>query len=157
MSYQGYVFPSFLTALGQKAVHLDADTLQVLLIDSGSPALAARTVTDDWVTVADFLANNGTALTEVSTSGTGYTRKTLTGVSFAAAALVSTLTAANVDWASSTISATQAVFFDNSVGGTDATNQLICYWDFGGAASTSNQTFTLNISAAGLVTWTAPQ
>lgn len=157
MSLQGYVFPSFVTALGAKGVDLASDTLQALLIASASPAVAARSVSQNWQHVSEFLANNGSALTEVSDSGTNYSRQTLTGVSFSGSGLVNTLTCDDVIWANGTFSATYALFFDDTVGGTDATNQLIAYWDFGGTESVAGQTFVLRVSESGLVYWTAAQ
>ena len=150
MAVTAHVFPSLDLAIGKKQVNFTTDTLQVLLVASGtytwnSTAQAA-------VNVHDFLTANGT-LTE--STGTGYSRQTLTSVSYTDTALVTTLTCASPSWASSTITAVYACFFDNTVGGTDTTNQLICYWDLGGAQSTVGATFSLTINASGLVTWTA--
>ncbi|QHB38177.1 hypothetical protein SEA_VOLT_61 [Gordonia phage Volt] len=60
---------------------------------------------------------------------------------------------ADVTWSSSTITANYAVFYD-STPATDATRPLICYWDFGGAQSSSSGNFTLSFSASGIVTAT---
>jgi hypothetical protein len=50
----------------------------------------------------------------------------------------------NPSWSAATFSTNYAVFFDNSIGGTDATNQVICYWDFGGTqVVTAGTPFTL--------------
>ena len=99
MAVTAYFQPKFEnTQLGSKKVNLSTDTLQVGLIASG--ALAARGTSETYQTVADLLANNGSALTEVSTSGTGYTRQALTSVSYTESGLIVTLTAANPSWRS---------------------------------------------------------
>lgn len=134
-------------------IKLQSDTLQVLLIASGTYTWNATS--QGHTTVTNFLAGSGGgALTEVSTSGTGYTRQTLTSVTITDSGAVTTLTCANPSWTSASFSAVYACFFDNTVGGTDATNQLICYWDFGGTQTVTSATFTLTISGSGLVTWT---
>ena len=84
------------------------------------------------VHVSDFLAGSGGgALTEVSISGTNYTRQTLATVgisdSLASPDGYTTLTvSANPSWSSATFTTTYALFFDNTIGGTDSTNQVIC-------------------------------
>jgi len=142
--------------LGKKLVNLSTDTLNVGLIASGT--LAARGTAEGYEFVSDLLANNGSALTEVSTSGTGYTRQSLTSVSYTVSALVVTLTAANPSWATSTFSTVYGWLHDETASsGTDATRPLICIWDFGGTQSVAGTTFTLTVNASGLVTWTAAQ
>lgn len=132
---------------------LQSDTLQVLLIASTSPAYTWNATSQGHTTVTNFLAGSGAgALTEVT--GGGYARQTLASVTITDTANVTTLTCGNVVWNTVTFSATYAAFFDNTIGGTDSTNQLICYWDFGGTQSVSGANFTLTISASGLVTWT---
>jgi len=156
MAVTSHVFPSVDTALLGKLAKFTAtsDTLQVLLVASTSPAYTWNGTSQGHATVTNFLAGSGAgALTEVS--GGGYSRQTLTSVTATTTGLVTTLTCANPSWAASTISATYALFFDNTIGGTDSTNQIICYWDFGGTQATTSATFTLTISGSGLVTWTA--
>jgi hypothetical protein len=115
--------------------------------------------TEAYVTVSDFLTNAGAsgggALTEVSTSGTGYTRQSLTSVTATNSGLVTTLTCANPSWAAATFSANYAFFYDAVTDTNDTTRLLICYWDLGGTDTVSSGTFTLNINASGLVTWTS--
>lgn len=156
MAVVAHVFPSVDTALLTKLANLGAsgDTLQVLLVASTSPAYTWNATSQGHIHVSNFLAGSGAgALTEVS--GGSYSRQTLTTVSATTTGLVSTLTCANPSWANATISATYACFFDNTIGGTDATNQLLCYWDFGGTQATTSATFQLTISGSGLITWTA--
>lgn len=156
MAVNAYFQPKFeQNHVGKKLVNLSTDTLTVGLIASGT--LAARGTTEGYEFVSDLLANGGSALTEVSTSGTGYSRQNLTSVSFTVSALVVTLTASSPSWTSATFSAVYGWIHDLTAGGSDATNPLICIWDFGGAQSVSSNTFTLTIPSNGLVTWTASQ
>lgn len=163
MTVTAHVFPSFVWQLGAKAVSLTGDSLYAGLIASGTYSFGGGANGTKPLHVADFLAGDGTngALTEVSTSGTGYSRQLLTSVAVAPSSdayttgLTYTLTCANPSWAASTISAKYAFFYDNTFGGgTDANNLIICYWDFGGTNSSSSGNFTLIISGSGLVQWT---
>lgn len=155
MAVTGHVYPSLDLAMGKPSSNhpfFTTDTLQVLLVASGT--YTWNSTSQAHVHVTDFLAGSGSgALTEVSSGG--YARQTLSSVTYTDTALVTTLTCANPSWSSVTFSCVYAAFFDNSIGGTDATNQLLCYWDFGGTQSVTSATFTLTISGSGLVTWTA--
>ena len=159
-----HFFPSCGLALAAKQVNLTSDTLQVLLVASGAYTWNATALAA--VHVSDFLAGSGAgALTEVSTGGgSNYTRQALSVVSvadtIAAPAGYTTLTVSNnPSWASATFATSYACFFDSTVGGTDATNQLICYTDFGGVqAVTAAAPFTLPLGsvngvAQALVQW----
>jgi hypothetical protein len=155
MAVTAHVYPSLDLAMGKPSSNhpfFTTDTLQVLLVASGT--YTWNSTSQAHVHVSDFLAGSGSgALTEVS--GGGYSRQTLTSVAYTDTLLVTTLTCANPSWTSATFSSVYAAFFDNSIGGTDSTNQLLCYWDFGGAQSVTSATFTLTISGSGLITWTA--
>lgn len=160
MAVVAHAFPtldlnSFTEARGGTAstpVKLQSDSLQCLLIASSSPTFAWNSTSQALTTVTGLIAGgSGSALTEVS--GGSYSRQTLTSVTISNTTNVTTLTCANVSWTGVTFSATYAVFFDNA-GGTDATSQLICYWDFGGTQTVTSANFTLTISGSGLVTWT---
>lgn len=157
MTVQGYFQPKFeQNHLGKKLVNLSTDTLTVGLIASGT--LAARGTSEGYEFVSDLLANGGSALTEVSTSGTGYTRQNLTSVTYTESGLVVTLSAANPSWAAATFSTVYGWLHDETASsGTDATRPLIAIWDFGGAQSVSGNTFTLTVNGSGLITWTAAQ
>lgn len=149
-----HVFPSLSLNGLKKTLNLSTDTLQVLLIGSGTYTWGAIPQTHK--TVADFLAGDGThgALTEVSTTGTGYTRQTLTSVTLTDSGLVTTLACADVLIPAATFTAVYALFFDNSVGGTDSTNQVLCYMDFGGAQGATAVTYKLTVPGGALITWT---
>lgn len=157
MTVLAYFQPKFESNhLGAKLANLDTDTLKVGLIASG--ALAARGTSEGYEFVSDLLANGGSALTEVNTSGTGYSRQNLASVSYTESGLVVTLTAANPSWSAATFSTVYGWIHDETASSaTDATRPLICIWDFGGAQSVSGAAFTLTVNGSGLVTWTAAQ
>lgn len=143
MAVTAHLFPKLQENALKKAVNLSTDSLKAML-------LSAYTYADSHSTMTDVLA----AGTEAS--GTGYTAagQALTGVTVSTTAKVTTFTSTSPSWAASTITASYAVFYD-AQGGTNATNFPICYWDFGGAQSSSNGAFTLTVNASGLVTLTA--
>jgi hypothetical protein len=154
-----YFQPTFESVyLANKFVNLvtpTIDTLKVGLIASGT--LASRSTSETYATVAELLANNGSALTEVSLVGTNYTRVTLTSVTYSTTALVTTLTAANPAWSSATFSTVYGFVYDFTANsGGDTNGALICIWDFGGAQSVTGTNFTLLLNSSGIVTWSAP-
>lgn len=156
MAVTAHYFPKFeSTQLGLKTANLTSDTLNVGLIASGTYTWGATPEGQEFV--SSFLAGDGTdgALTEVSTSGTGYTRQALTSVTLAASGEVVTLTAANPSWSAATFSTVYGFLYDASVGSGDSSHPIILYWDWGGAQSVSSTTFTITVNASGLVTWTA--
>jgi hypothetical protein len=151
---QAYFQPKFeLNHMGKKLVNLSSDTLMVGLIASGT--LASRGTSEGYEFVSDLLANGGSALTEVNTSGTGYSRQNLTSVTWTVSGLVATLNAANPQWTGTTFSTVYGWIHDETASsGTDATRPLVAIWDFGGTQSASG-TWTLTVNASGLVTWSA--
>ena len=161
MSVSAHIFPELQQETGTKTLQLATDALFVLLIATGTFTFGATPYT--YTTVSQFLAGDGSngAVVEVSTSGTAYTRQALGGVSLTTTGLVTTLTCSNPSWAASTISAKYAVWYAGGAGGSgvsanDATtNKLMAYWDFGGAQASSAGTFTLQVNASGLLTFTA--
>lgn len=138
MAVTAHAYPQVAQKLATKTVNLSTDALKVML-------LSAYTFANTHATMADVLA----AGTEAT--GTGYTAggQALSSVTLSTSGTVTTLDCADPAWASSTITASFAVFYD-AAGGTNATNYPICYWDLGGAQSSSAATFTLTISASGL-------
>ena len=143
--------------LAKKLVNLTTDTLNVGLIGTGV-TIASRATSENYEFVSQLLANNGTALTEVSTSGTGYSRQSLTSVSYTQSGLVLTLTANSPSWSGATFGTAYGWLHDETASSsTDATRPLLAIWDFGGAQSVSGATFTLTVSGSGLITWTAAQ
>jgi|SRR6185437_2282975 len=163
MAQAAHIFPGFTQAMGGGSatpveLTTSVDTLKVGLVASGTFNWVSAT--QAYTTVSQFLTNagggGGGALTEVSTSGTGYTRQALTSVTYTETGLVSTLTCANPSWTSATFTANYAFFYDFTAGGSSDTNGLLlCYWDFGGNQTVTSATFTLTISGSGLATWTS--
>ena len=143
MALTAHAYPQAQQKMGTKTLNLSSDSLKVML-------LSAYTFANTHATMADVLA----AGTEVT--GTGYTAggQALTSVTFTTSGTVTTLTCASPAWSSSTITASYAVFYD-AAGGTNATNIPLCYWDFGGAQSSSAGTFTLTVAGGGLVATTS--
>jgi hypothetical protein len=155
MAVTSHVYPSLSLNGLKKTLNASTDTLEVLLVASGT--YTWNSTAQAHVHVSDFLVSGSGSgsLTEVSTSGTNYARQSLTSVTLTDSGLVTTLGCANPSWASASFSTLYAVFFDNSVGGSDTTNQLICYWDLGSAQSVTSTTFTLTVNGAGLLAWTS--
>ena len=157
MSFTAHVFPSWGLALGQKQADVLTDSLQVLLIVAGTYTCNATALAA--VHVSDFLAGSGSgALTEVSTVGTGYSRLALATVgladTYAGSTGYTTLTVStDPSWAAPSFTTSYALFFDNTIGGTDAANQVICYWDFNGSqAATPAKPYTLTMGSLNGVT-----
>lgn len=155
MAVTGHFFPEFQYQMGAKAINLTSDTLTMGLIASGTFTWGATP--EGYTYVSSFLGGDGThgALTEVSTSGTGYTRQAATSVTYSSSGEVVTLTSANFAWSSATFSTVYAFLYDSTVGTGDSSHPIVGYWDFGGSQSVSGTTFTLTVNASGLVTWTA--
>lgn len=160
MAAAAHVYPNIVQRLANKSEKwtTTADTLKVMLIASGTYTWNSTAQGHNFV--SDFLAGSGGgAMTEVSTSSTGYTRSSLTSVTFTTTGLVGTLNAASpISWtATANWSALYAVFYDDTdSSATDATRELIAYWDFGGTVSVvSGGNFTLTLNASGIVTFTS--
>ena len=157
MALTAHNFPNANQLLMTKTWNLNAtDTIVVGLIASGTFNWVAGTY--PYATVTDFLNNAGSggggALTEVSTSGTGYTRQALTSVSVSTTGLYTTVVAgANPSWAASTISAKYAFFYVGATANTNdaTTNRLLAAWDFGGTNTDSNGVYTLVMPTANAV------
>ena len=139
--------------MGAKAVNLSTDTLTVGLIASGT--FTWGPTPEAYTYVHQFLLGDGTngPLTEVV--GGNYNRQNLSGVSFAASGEIITLTANSPSWPSATFSTVYGFLYDSTVGSGDTTHPIILYFDFGGAQPVTGITFTLNVPASGLLSWTA--
>lgn len=144
MAVTAKMYGKFLLSLADKQVDLDTDTLKVMLCTS------AYTPDQDSHQFKSSVTNEVT--------GTGYTAtgQALTSVTVAYNAGTNTLTldAADPAWASSTITARYAVFYDASPA-SDATRPLISYVDFGADVVSSAGAFTITLDAAGIATITA--
>ena len=152
MATVSHYYPQFEVLMGAKPANLATDTLMVGLIASGT--FTWGSTPEGYQYVSQFLAGDGTnpALTEVSAAS--YSRKALTGVSFSASGEVVTLTANSPSWTTATFSCVYGFLYDSTVGSGDSTHPIILYWDFGGSQPVSGTTFTLNVPASGLLTWT---
>jgi hypothetical protein len=154
MTATAYFQPKFeQNHLGKKLANLSTDTLTVGLI--ATSGLAVRATNENYEYVADLLANNGSALTEVA--GGGYSRQALTSVSYTQSGLLVTLTSASPSWAGAAFTTYYGWLHDETASsGTDATRPLICIWDFGGVQNASG-TWSLAVNAGGLVQWQVTQ
>jgi hypothetical protein len=136
-----HIFSKFMQQTLDGAVNFGSDTLKVLLLSAYTPSYNTHKFVSD-------VTGAGT-----ETTGTGYSRQTLTSTSFSLSSDVLTFTCANPSWTTSTFSSAYAVFYD-SVGGSDAADLIFVGWDFGGTVSVVAGTFTLSISGSGLMTAT---
>ena len=134
-------------------------TLEKQLIDTLGLSLESETAVDvamitDSAT-PDFTTHDFWSDLEANeVSGTGYTAggAALTSTEITLASGVLTYDAADVSWASSTISSAMAAvgYFDR--GGATTADELMFLSDFVTAASTSNGTFTIQWNASGIFT-----
>lgn len=145
--------PKFvLNQLGKKKIDFTADTLKIGLIASGT--LATRSTTEGYEFVSDLLANGGSALTEVA--GTGYSRLSLSSVTWALSALIVTLSAANPTYTSPSFTFKYGWIHDETASSaTDATRPLIALIDFGATQTAGGSSFPLAVDTAGLFNITA--
>jgi hypothetical protein len=148
-----YPQPKFvLNQLGKKKIDLSADTLKIGLIASGT--LATRSTAEGYEFVSDLLANGGSALTEVA--GTGYSRLSLSSVTWTLSGLIVTLTAANPAYTSPSFTFKYGWIHDETASSTtDATRPLLTLIDFGGTQTASGASFPLAVDSSGLFSITA--
>lgn len=156
MAVTAHAFPKFHAYLMSRTTGtaFTSDTLKVALYGTGTVTWGATLQSSEFV--SDWLTNTG--LTEIT--GTGYTAggDTLSVVSLNQTNQYETLVVSNNPiWSSATFTAYFALFYDSSPG-SNATNPIICYWDFGGAAPVSGGTFALSLGssngvAQALVQW----
>lgn len=153
MTATAYAQPKFLLNwLGKKKVDLSADTLKLGLVASGT--LAVRGTAEGYETVADLLANSGSALTEVS--GTGYSRLSLSGVTWTLSGLAVTLTASNPAYSSPSFTYKYGWIHDETASSTtDATRPLLVVIDFGGTFTASGSSYPLAVDPSGVLSLTA--
>jgi hypothetical protein len=125
-----------------KEVDLDTDTIKVALVTS------SYTFDQDAHDYFNDITNEVT--------GTGYTAGGATlgsvTVSYDGASNTLTFDAADVAWASSTITARGAVIYVST--GTSSTSALLLFVDFGADVSTTAGTFTIQWNASGIASVT---
>jgi hypothetical protein len=135
------LYGKFIQKAFNKEVDWDSDTIKVALLTSSyTPDQDAHDYFDD-VSAAEV-------------TGTGYTAggNTLGSktVTYDAATNVIVLDAADLTWASSTITARYAVVYDDS-GATAGAKALIGYVDFASDQSSTSGNFTITWDATGIV------
>jgi hypothetical protein len=134
------LYGNFLLKALNKEVDFDSDTIKVALLTS---SYTPNQDTHDYF--------NDVSTYEVS--GTGYTAGGITLASktatYDSGTNVIVLDAADVTWASSTITARYAVVYDST--GTASTSPLIGYVDFGSDQSSTNGNFTITWDSTGIV------
>jgi len=129
---------TFLNALkNDLALDLDdttADRFKVMLVTSAY--------------TPDFGAHDFKADVTNEVAGTGYSAggESLTSVTLTQTGGTITFDAADVTWASSTITARAAVIYDDSL----ASDPLVAYIDFGADKSSSNGDFVITWDASGI-------
>lgn len=166
MAAAAHSFPGYNNLLTTKSANysnLSGSTkLGAVLISAGTFNWVAAT--QAYTTLAQFIANAGSggggALTE--STGTGYSRGTLSSVTCSTSGLVTTLSHAALTYTASTITALYLVVYDFTLNTTnpnnntaDASHQLVAYQDFGGPETDTAGTWSFTPSGSGLVTWTA--
>lgn len=150
MAVTGHIFPQFIIGMNAGHITFTSGTYKMALSNAAGPiglataGVSTATLFTDWTAIAAEI------------TGTGYTAGgvAVTGLSFTAGGTnnsVTTLTtASNPQWTVATFTANQAILYESSA----STNQLIAFWDFGGAVSVTAATFQLTINASGLETIT---
>lgn len=138
-------YTKFIDSLASGLVNLHTDTLAAMLLAD----YTVGTTPDDAQFVADVLA----AATE--TSGDGYTAggQELSTVAWTQIGSAWFLTCDDLTWDPSTIAAAYIVFYDKSPG-TDETNPVISFFDFGGTRTSDASPFTVEMNASGLFSFT---
>lgn len=124
-------------------------------IDFDTDTIKAMLCTSTYTPNQDTHQYKSSVTNEVS--GTGYTAGGVTlttkTVTYTAGTNTFTLDADDPAWTSSTITARYLVFYKST--GTDATSPLISYVDFGADVSSTAATFTYQVPATGIATFTA--
>jgi hypothetical protein len=145
MTYTAHKFPQAELKAYSKLLDLTSDTLKVILGNAAGPIDLSTAGIQACVTHADWKA----IVAEIT--ATGYTAggATLASVSLSVTGDVLKLTCADPVWASSTITANQAMFYDATA------DVCLAFWDFGGAISSTVDNFTLHIPTNGIFTDTA--
>jgi hypothetical protein len=137
----GKLFGKLFTALWNKEIDYDTDTIKVMLTTSSyTPDQDAHDYKDDVtneVAATGGYTAGGNALGSKTVTYTGATNKHV-------------LDCADPQWTTSTITARNAIFY-NASPGADSTRPLIGYQAETGDVSTTGGNFDIIIAAAGLV------
>ncbi len=152
MALTAHVFPQFAIGAGLGNIAMTGATYKVALSNAAGPITESTAGISTAKLFTDWTTNVAAEITGTGYSAGGATVSSPTWTAGGTNNTVATWTSAsNPQWTASTFTANQAIFYESSA----ATYQLICWWDFGGAITVTGSTFTLNISASGLLTATA--
>ena len=145
MAVTAFTYGQALMKALTKEIDFLGDNMKVALVkDTYTPSQDTNAY---W---ADVVAHEATG-TGYTAGGAALASKTMT---YDGGTNKTKLTAANSQWPASTLTARYGVVYDDSPA-TAATKPLIGYIDFGANQSTSNTTFEIVWSAAGIVELTA--
>jgi len=157
MAYTAHTFSRWINALGTKQVNVTTDPLRVILLTAATTGLI--TIQDSAATMTDIKAATGFTELATGVGGSNYTQnanshlsgQALAGVTWTLTGHGYVLSCTAPVWttAAAAFNPAYAVFFDD-IGGTDATNFPICYWDFGGAQLGTGGSYTLTVPAGGI-------
>lgn len=143
MSVSAFEFANWIDSLATGLCNPHTDDFEILLLDS----LTLGTLQTDAQFVADVVSEG----TETSTSGTGYSRQTLTSVVFGFNTGLWTLNADDPAWTAATMAPAFALIFCHKT--SDADSPVLALYDLGGAQSVTADDFTLPLNAAGIWTY----
>lgn len=134
------IYGSFFGKALNKEIDWDSDTIKVGLVGSGYTP--NQDTHDYW---DDVVANEVTG-TGYTAGGAALASKTIT---YDGSSNVTVLDAADVTWASSTITARYAVIYDDA-GATNSQKALLGYVDFGSDQSSTSGNFTITWDSTGI-------
>lgn len=143
MAVSSFVYGLALQSMLNKEIDFDSDTVKAMLC------------TSTYAPNQDTHRYKSSVTNEVT--GTGYTAGGVTlankTVVYTAATNTLALDADDPSWSTATITARYLVFYIDT--GTASTSPVLAYVDFGADVSSTAGTFTYQIPAAGLATFTA--
>jgi hypothetical protein len=162
MAFTAIMATQYTNQLATKTINMSTDPFRVILLTAATTGLAAAQ--DTMTTMTSVKAVTGFTELATGVGGSNYTQnanshlsgQAIAGSSWTRSGHVWTWTATNPVWttAGSAFNPAYAVFFDD-IGGTDATNFIVCWWDFGGAQLGTGGNYTLTIAGTGIVTATS--
>lgn len=140
MAVTAKAYGKVLLSAFNKEIDLDSDTIKVMLC------------TSSYTPDQDTHQYKSSVTNEVT--GTGYTAggQALTSVTvtYTGASNTFTFDSADPSWASSSITARYAVYYD-ATPASDATRPLLAYVDFGADKTSDGGPFTITVDAAGIL------
>jgi hypothetical protein len=163
MAVTAFDFTQYVNRAYTALVNHTTNPFRLILATSATTGLSA--IQDTAATMVDVKAATGWAEVANAAGGSNYVQNAnshLSGVAISSPTWTRTghvwtlTTVTNPSWttAAAGFAPAFAVFF-NDVGGTDATNYPLCWWDFGGAVAGNGGTWTLTIPGTGIQTVTS--